>query len=439
MKIKTIIATIFLILLAQIAYTATYEEFIKDLKTIFFSTNGKANLFGYTQDFAFGEITEGSFSAGSFVVIKGKPDMASSIPPELYEDVAYGEVESIKGKYIKVFIIKRLKAIPQQSVIMGLNKLHLLITSNDDITPLLASLLKEKDFVILDKPDPKVLVKLSIQKIKQDNFGYKATLSPTERIISIGNISFDSTIQMPTSVETIKEPTQKPVIAFETIKTKPIVSTNTFITKHSKTGKIYVVDGLQIYCADCDNKGFTHTFPEKPVYVFEENGIIYIWDEKGKTTVLEGDTIKKIIGYKVPGFNGYFDPLTKKIFTDTLKTISMPEDAQYVYFYNNGLALIGNEKGLSLYKNSSLQKTLPLTSSILKIKPDTIALYTEEEEDVPLAGTYYKLFIKIYNLDGLNEVGSYELSENIKAFDIDITKKELLYLKKDGAIKKVGL
>jgi len=439
MKIKTILASFCLVLLAQTAYTATYQEFIKDLKTIFFSTTGKANLFGYTQDFAFGEITEGSFSVGGFVVIKGKPDMQSNIPPELYEDVAYGEVESIKGKYIKVFIIKRFKAIPQQSVIMGLNKLHLLITSNDDISPLLASLLKEKDLVILDKPDPKVLVKLSIQKIKPDNFGYKATLSPTERIISIGNISIDSTIQMPTSVAASKEPTQKPTLALETLKTKPIISTHTFITKHSKTGKTFVVDGLQIYCTDCENKVATLTLTEKPVYAFEENGIIYIWDEKGKTTILEGDTTKKIIGYKVPGFNGYFDPLTKKIFTEALKTILMPEDTQYVYFYNDGLALIGNEKGLSLYKNGSLQKTIQLTSSILKVKSNTIALYTEEEEDVPLAGTYHKLFIKIYNLDGLNEIGSYELSENIKAFDIDITKKELLYLKKDGTIKKVSL
>jgi len=439
MKIKTIIISICFIFIGQIAYTATYQEFIKDLKTIFFSTNGKANLFGYTQDFAFGEITEGSFSTGSFVVIKGKPDMSSNIPPELYEDVAYGEVESIKGKYIKVFIIKRLKAIPQQSVIMGLNKLYLLVTSNDDITPLLTYLLKEKDLVILDKSDPKVLVKLSIQKIKKDYFGYKATLSPTERIITIGNISIDSTIQMPVSVATIKESTQKPTSALETIKTKPIASTNTFITKHSKTGKIYVVDGLQIYCADCDNKSFTHTLTEKPVYAFEENGIIYIWDEKGKTTILEEDKIKKIIGYKVPGFNGYFDPLTKKIFTDKLKTISMPEEAQYVYFYNNGLVLIGNEKGLFIYKDGSLQKTLQITSSIFKVKPGTIALYTEEEEDVPLAGTYYKFFIKIYNLEGLDEVATYELSENLKAFDIDIIKKELLYLKNDGVIKKVAL
>lgn len=439
-KLLTITIFCFFSIFSNNAHSATYQEFIKDLKTIFLSTNGKANLFGYTQDFGFAEVTEGSFAVGNFVVIKGKPDMATSVPPELYEDVAYGEVESIKGKYIKIFIIKRLKAIPKESVVMGLSKIYIHLNTNDDILPILNNLLREKDFVVLDKPDQKALIKMTISKLKDNSFGYKVTLTPGERIISIGNITIDSSSSTPVIVKSTEPEMQKTYIPKETVKIKPVTSTNTFITKNSKTGKIWVAEGLQIFCADCDNKVSTqYTLSEKPIYMFEENGITYVWDEKAKTTILDGTTVRKNIGYKIPGFSGYFDPLTKKIFTDSMKTIQMPENTQFVYYYKDGLALIGIEKGFSIIKDGIVQKTMNPESEVFKIKQGSLLILIEEQEEVPLAGTYYKLMIKTYSLEDLKETGALEITENIKAFDFDLNSKELIYLKKDGNIKKINL
>lgn len=428
---------IVLLLNANILNAITYQEFVKDLKTIFFSTKGKAVLFGYTQDFAFAEITEGNFPIGSFVVIKGKPDMAQNVPQELYEDVAYGEVESIKGKYIKIFILKRLRAIPKDSIITGIDKLYIHVTGNNDITPFTTSLIKEKEFVVLDKIDSKVLLKISAQKISENNFGYKATLSPGDRIISIGSLTIDTKyepVPFTKPAEKTIEQTFKPV---DTAKVVPIQSSNAFVLKNTKTGKIWIADGLQVYCSDCDDrlsKQFTLT--EKPVYMFEEKGIIYIWDDKGKTISIDGSTIKKTIGYKIPDFSGYFDPSTKKILSDTMKAIQMPNEVTYVYQYRDGYILAGKEDEFFILKDGSKISSLKNTSAIFKIKENNLFIFNEEQEDVPLAGTYYKLTLNTYSIPELKQMGSLELPDYIKTFDFDPVNKEFIYIKKDGSVKK---
>lgn len=425
---------------ASLLYAVSYQEFVKDLKTVFFSTKGKAILFGYTQDFAFAEIAEGNFPVGSFVVIKGKPDMAQNVPHELYEDVAYGEVESTKGKFIKIFILKRLKAIPKESIITGLDKLYINIMGNNDIIPLTTSLIKEKEFVILDKIEPKVLLKISAQKIGENSFGYKAVLSTGERIISIGNLTLDTKYEPITTAKTDEKPKEEPFKPIDTTKVVPIQSSNTFIIKNTKTGKLWIADGLQIYCSDCDDrlsKQFTLT--EKPVYMFEEKGIIYIWDDKGKTISIDGSTMKKTIGYKIPDFFGYFDPSTKKVLADTMKSIQLPQEVSYVYQYKDGYILAGKEDEFFILKDSSKIASLKNLSSIFKIKENKLFIFNEEQEDVPLAGTYYKFTLNTYSIPELKQTDSLELSDFVKAFDFDPVNKEFVYLKKDGTVKKIKL
>ncbi|MCX7769781.1 MAG: hypothetical protein N2202_01735 [Proteobacteria bacterium] len=427
---------------APFLYAITYQEFVKDIKTIFFSAKGKAVLFGYTQDFAFGEVAEGNLSVGSFVVIKGKPDMTQNVPQELYEDVAYGEVESIKGKYIKVFIIKRLKAIPKDSIITGLDKLYIHVTGDGDLLPFTSALIKEKDFVVLDKMDQKVLLKISAQKIGENNFGYKATLSPGDRIISIGNVAVDTRVEPMPIAKAIEKPVEKPAEqAFrpsDIPKVIPVQPSNTFIAKNTKTGNTWIADSFQVYCADCDDrlsKKFTLT--EKPVYMFEENGIIYLWDDKGKTIVIDGSTMKKTIGYKIPEFFGNFDPSTKRILTDTLKSIPLPEDVAYVYLYKDGYIIAGKENEFLVFKDGSKLGSLVNHSAIFKIRQNSLFTFNEEQEEVPLAGTYYKLTINTYSLPDLKQTSVIELADYIKAFDYDPLAKEFIYLKKDGSIKKI--
>lgn len=423
---------------ANLLHAISYQEFVKDIKTIFFSANGKATLFGYTQDFAFGEITEGNFPVGSFVVIKGKPEMTQNVPHELYEDVAYGEVENTKGKFIKIFILKRLKAIPKESIITGLDKLYIHLAGNSDIIPFTTSIIKEKEFIVLDKIDPKVLLKITAQKIGENNFGYKAVLSPGDRIISIGNITLDTKYEPVQLAKPVEKKDEQPFKPVDITKVITIQSSNTFIVKNSKTGRIWIADGLQVYCSDCDDrlsKQFTLT--EKPVYMFEEKGIIYLWDDKGKTVSIDGSTMKKTIGYKIPEFFGYFDPSTKKILTDTIKAIQLPQEVSYVYLYKDGYILAGQEDEFFILKDGTKTASLKNMSAIFKIKDNNIYIFNEEQEDVPLAGTYYKLTINTYSIPDLKQVGSFEVSDAVKALDFDPLNKEFIYLKKDGKTKTI--
>ncbi len=423
---------------ANLLHAISYKEFVKDLKTIFFSVNGKANLFGYTQDFAFAEIIEGNFTVGSFVVIKGKPDIIQSVPHDLYEDVAYGEVESVKGKYIKVFILKRLKAIPKDSIITGLDKLYIHVTGNNDIIPFTTSLIKEKEFIVLDKIDTKVLLKISVQKISENNFGYKATLSPGDRIISIGNLTLDIQYEpIPYAKQTEKtvEPAFKPI---DTTKLVPVKPSNVFIVKNSKTGNIWIADGLQVYCYDCDEKlSKKYTLTEKFIYMFEEDGIIYLWDDKGKTVVIDSSSMKKNIGYKIPEFNGYFDPSTKRIIIDNLKSLHVPQEVSLVYLFKDGYILAGNENEFMVFKDGNKINALKNISAVFKVKNNNLFIFNEEQEEVPLAGTYYKLTLNTYSIPDLKHTETLELPDYIKAFDLDSSSKELIYLKKDGTIKKI--
>lgn len=440
MKKRWIISlfAIALLFTTNLLHAVSYNEFVKDLKTIFFSAKGKAILFGYTQDFAFAEIAEGSFSIGNFVVIKGKPDMAQYVPHELYEDVAYGEVESVKGKYIKVFILKRLKAIPKDSIITGLDKLYIHVTGNNDIIPFTTSLIKEKEFIVLDKIDTKVLLKITAQKISENNYGYKATLSPGDRIISIGNLTIDTRFEpIPFAKQTEKmiEPTFKPI---DTTKLVPIQPSNIFVVKNTKTGKIWVADGFQVYCSDCNDrlsKQFTLT--ERPIYMFEEKGTVYLWDEKGKTIAIDDSSIKKTIGYKIPEFAGYFDPSTKKILSDNMKAIQLPQEVSYVYLFKDGYILAGKEDEFFIFKEGTRIASLKNMSAVFKIKDNNLFIFNEEQEEVPLAGTYYKLTLNTYSIPDLKLSATLELSDYIKAFDLDSTSKEFIILQKNGIIKNI--
>lgn len=440
--IKIFLATLIFIFTNE-ASAVTYAEFIKDLGTLFFSTKGKATLFGYTQDFAFAEITEGNFSVGDMVVIKGKPDMAVSVPVELYEDAAYGEVESIKNKYIKIYIIKRIKTIPKEAIVSGFNKINIQIISNDNILPITTLLSREKDFIISERQDQKTLLKLYIQKIQENTFGYKVTLSANERILLLGNITITGTEPIITNEEKVSKPASilpPPHIGIVDTQNRNILGTFKTFTYDKKTQKFWIVNSdKQVIAYTFDGKkANTYNLMYNPVYIFAEAGKIYILDEKGKTNIIDDNSITTIEGFKIFGNTALFYPATKKISGN--ETMLFPDSVQYLYMLKNDMSVARTHDGIAILKNGIMQKSMSVSDdALIKITDEKIYIYKEEQEEVPLAGTYYKITLYEYAIENLTLTNTYVLSEPLKAFDVDTKTNELIYLKKDNTTKSIKL
>jgi hypothetical protein len=411
-------------------FAASFRDFMSDLRSSLFSVQGKGKLFGYTSEYAFAEIKEGNFKPGDVVIIKGMPDLGMQVPEDLYEDVAYGEVENVKGKILKISILKRFKAIPKEALVTGMKRLYVNLAGNDDISGLYPLFLKEKDLYIQDKPDEKTNIKIFFARQKDTVINYKVTGS-AGRIIMVGSF-------------TLQYEPEIPVPAKEQKEAKPEVILPVSIAFNDNNGDQWIVKNGVAVCHTCsDARSNKLNLKGRVINMFFENGRLVIWDDSGKTMLFGEKGEEKIYdGYLTQGGPFLFDPAGKNIYDAEKKQVITGDlkDISLVYYFKDGRALGRTDNKLVAMEGKKVIGELSVKEGdIVRIKGDKLYLFREVRESVPLAGDYVILVLETFDIKNLKLLKASEIKEMFAAFDVDEKNREVIYLKKDGNIKRTGL
>lgn len=430
LKIITLFLISFLLLTAGNLFAAGFNDFMKDLRDTLFSAQGKGKVFGYTADHVFAEVKEGSFKPGDVVIVKGMPDIGVPVPLDLYEDAAYGEVEEIKDRVIKIYILKKFKAVPREAYVAGMKRLHVNLVSGDDISVLYQLFLREKDLNIQEKPDEKTNIKIFFNDRKDGSFSYRV-VSSAGRILMVGSLTPQGE-----SAKTLSSAAQKDDKGESSL---PVI-----IAFNEKTGDQWILKGDTAVCHTCEeSRSRKAAVKGGPINMFFENGNLVVWGGDGKTVVLgEKGEETGYDGYLTQDGRFLFDPIAKKIYDPKKERVIAGDigNISLVYYFKDGRFLGRSGNKLAIMEGKNIINELPVKETdVIRLKGDKVYVFKEVREEVPLAGDYITLFLDVFEMKTLKPLRSVEMKEPLSAFDMDEKNGEIIYLKKDGTVKRIKI
>lgn len=400
------------ILLPKNSYSATFQEFINELRGTLFSVQGKATIFGYTQDFAFGKIVEGKFKEGDIVIIKDNTKLHEN------DELAFGEVENIKSNLIKIYITSYKKPLTKDATVIGIKRIYANIKIEDDNFYLKSLFLKEKDIQIQEKQDEKTNVNIFFAKKGENAYGYKV-ISPSGRMLLIGNVLLEKEMHSQTTK-----------------------ISNASVVFDDQNNHYWLLEGKELTCHSCSNTKTIKVDLEGSIIntYFDRNQVI-LWSDKNKSLAIDKELKTKILdGLLTQGEELLYLANEHKLY-DITKTKIISEIAKnidLIYRWQGKIAVARDNKKLILIDNDMVVAQLSLVDiPLFKIKGDNIYVYREVSEEVPLSGVYLSLFFEIYDLRKFNLIKREELAETLVSFDVDEKKQEIIGLKPDGTIKRI--
>lgn len=394
-------------LFSSTSYAVSFDNFVKDLRKIFYSVLGKATLFGYTKDFVFAEIKEGSFKAGDLVVINS--DALSG------DELAYGEVEDVKGKMVRIYITNAQKPLRKDAVVMGVKKIYANIKVDSDEAYIKSLFLKEKDIKLQDVPDEKTNVTIVFDKKEDASYTYKV-LAPSGRILVIGKL----TLQNGDDTRTFNLSTR---IAFD-----------------QNAAEHWLLKDDELFCYTCSvSKSTKINTDGKVLNMFSEDKKLYLLTENDKTFVYDGDKIHSYDGLVTQDEKLLYVPKDGKIYELVSRRVvkDLPQKLDYIYYWADNSYLAKKGEKLIL---SKVDKTFELSTQdapIIRVKKERLYLYREIKETVPLSGDYLALYLDIYDLKDLSLIKRFEIKESLIDFDVDEKNDEIIAVKYDGTIKRI--
>jgi len=412
LKVKNVVVSILFFalfcLFSETSYSASFDSFVKNLRDLFYSVQGKAVLFGYTKEFIFAEITEGSFKSGDLVVVKS--DNLSG------EELAYGEVEEVRGKITRIYITSLQKPLKKGVLVMGLKSLHANINIDDDNAYLKSLFLREKDIKLQSNKDEKTNVIINFSKKDETSYNYKV-LTPSGRLLLIGKLSLKNGEETP---------------AFS-ISMKLVFDEN--------TGEYWMFKDNELYCHTCSSSKTVRVNTEgKVLSMYLEGKNLYLLTEREKTFVVSDGKVSIYDGLVTQGEKLLYISKEAKLYDlNKQKVISeLPQKYDYVYYWNNGnfLGKIGG-KLVSVASDNKIAE-LPIEDApIIRVKSGKLYLYREIKENVPLSGEYLALYLDVYDLKSVSLLKRVEIKESFIDFDIDEKNGEIIALKFDGTVKRI--
>ncbi|GAB4440363.1 MAG: hypothetical protein OHK0040_11840 [bacterium] len=407
---RTALITFFLIfILPFTAKGADFTEFIRELRNVFYSVQGKATLYGYTKDFGFAEIKEGSFKVGDLVLIKSSDLSINS------EELAFGEVEDVKGKMARIYITSLIKPLKQDALVVGLKRIYANIKIDDNSPYLKALFLKEPEIKLQENRDEKTNVVITFSKNDEKSYGYKVT-TPAGRLIMIGNLSLDTQRVFTVPQENIK-------IAFD-----------------EETGNHWIFKDGELSCHTCSTAKTKKINSEGEVKrLFSERKKVYLMTDRDKTVVFENGENLIYEGLITQGEERIFYPKEKKIYDLKKEKVlkELPQEIEELYYWKNDTGLAKSGERLVLLKEGKKASVDISDMRTFRIKNDRLYLYREVKEMVPLSGPYVALFLEVYDLKDLLLQKRVEISESFSDFDVDEKAGEFIIVKPDGTVKRV--
>lgn len=394
------------------SYSATFHDFINELRGTLFSVQGKATIFGYTQDFAFGKIVEGTFKEGDIVIIKDDTKLHEN------EELAFGEVENIKGNLIKIYITSYKKPLTKLASVIGIKRIYANIKIEDNNFYLKSLFLKEKDIQIQEKQDEKTNVNIFFTKKSEHTYGYKV-ISPSGRMVLIGNVSFEKEMHSPTTK-----------------------ISNASIVFDDQNNHYWLLEGKELTCHSCSNTRTIKIDLDGSIIntYFDRNQLV-LWSDKNKSLSIDKEAKTTILdGYLTQGEELLYFASEHKLYdiTKTKIILDTEKKVDFIYKWQGEIAVASDNNKLILLDKGVVLAELALADiPLFKIKGDNIYVYREVREDVPLSGAYLSLFFEIYDLRKFNLIKRQEISETLISFDVDEKKQEIIGLKPDGTIKRI--
>lgn len=408
---KVLILYLFLLtsFIPRFAYSADFGVFIKELRNIFYSVQGNATLFGYSKDFGFAEIKDGSFKVGDLVLIKSSPHAVGS------EELAFGEVEDIKGKIIRIYITNLVKPLKKDAVVVGLKRIYANVKI-DDNNPVLKSLfLKEPEIVMQENRDEKTNVIITLNKKDENSYGYKV-ITAAGRLLLIGNLSLDAKRDMIFQQKALK-------LAFD-----------------EDSGNHWLFKDNELSCYTCVSaKSMKIELEGNVTNIYVDRKKVYMWTDKFKTLVFDNGKVLEYDGLITKGDELLFSPNENKLYDLSKGRIlkELPQKIGYLYYWKieSGLGRSGDK--LLFFSNEGVKELAIPEMSVVRIKNDKLYLYKEISETVPLSGAYIILYLEIYDLKTLTLQKRLEINESFLDFDVDEKSGELIVLKSDSTIKRI--
>ncbi len=401
---------VFLVVLVQCifglnnsSYGGDFDSFVKELRNIFFSVQGKATLFGYTKEYGFAEVKEGSFKAGDMVAIRSLSG----------EELAFGEVEDIKSGLLRIYITSQTKPLKKDSEVVGLKRIYANIRTEGNGAVIKTLFLKEKDFIIQENRDEKTSVVLYFDKKDEHTYGYRA-VTPSGRILLLGNISLNSVTLVGQYPQTIS-------VAYD-----------------EDGGNIWIYRGKELLCHSCSStEVIKPDFSGEVKAMFAGKKGVYLLTDKGSTFVIEGNNIHSRKGWITQGEELLFSPEEQRLYDlngNTVKNLS--QNLDMLFYWKEGVGL--GKKGDKLFMiGDTILKELTVSDvSLLRVKNDKLYLYREIKEEVPLSGVYLAIYLEVYDLKGLFLLKRSELNEEFVDFDVDEKNGEVIGIKRDGTLKR---
>lgn len=407
---RIFLVTLLLILIVPFAAKgADFTEFIRELRNVFYSVQGTATLYGYTKDFGFVEIKEGSFKVGDLVLIKSSDLSINS------EELAFGEVEDVKGKMARIYITSLIKPLKQDSIVVGLKRIYANVKIDDNNSYLKALFLKEPEIQLQENRDEKTNVVITFNKNDEKSYGYKVA-TPAGRLIMIGSLSLDTQKEFVVPQQTIK-------VAFD-----------------EETGNYWIFKDGELLCHTCSTAKKKKINTEREVKrVFYERKKVCLLTDSGKTVVSENGEVLIYEGLITQGEELLFHPKEKKIYDLKKEKVlkELPQEIEELYYWKNDTGLAKSGEKLVLYKEGK-KATLDISDMrTFRIKNDRLYLYREVKEMVPLSGPYVALFLEVYDLKELVLLKRVEISESFSDFDVDEKAGEFIIVKPEGTVKRV--
>lgn len=411
--LKTLLNLFFICFIFPLSVNATeVAGLVKELREIFYTTQGTGKLVGYSQEFAFIEIEEGAFKSGDIVVIR-----SDNVVPAL-EELAFGEVEEVKGKMARIYITNRIKPLKAGAKVMGLKRIYVNIKIDDD-NPYLKKLFSmEKDIQLQENRDEKTNVVLTFTKKTEGIYSYKA-VAPSGRILLLGTLSLGG--------QSVFEPV-------ETI--APVMK----ICYDNERGEIWILKNNELFCHTCTSfKNVIVGTGLNILRLYSENKKIYLHTEKSKTIVVDNDNINTYSGFIIQGGDGIYYPEEGKIYDIRREKVikELPEKYEYIYLQKGDVVIAKKGDKLILITNDKRREINITEGDIIRLKNDKIYVYREQKEEVPLAGAYETLYFEFYDAKTLTLEKRENIKEKVVDFDVDEKTGEFIVLKPDGTVKRL--
>lgn len=411
LKAKAILVLFLLILVPSGAWSAEPAQFVNELRSLLQSAKGQAVLFGYSKDFAFAEIKEGAFKVGDMVMIRGEDAITRG------EIMAFGEVEEIKDKFVRIYLANVLKPLKIGASVTGLNRIYAKLEIEDKEAYIPLVFLKEPDIVIQDKKDERTNVFIYFKKIGESEYGYRVT-TPTGRILLLGTLSIDLKKKAVEAEKGIK-------IAFD-----------------EERGNIWLLRGDELICHTCKDY-FTKkiSLEGEAKALFVKGGELFIETDREKTYHLKGDDIIIYEGFVVEEGEALYVRKEKKLYDIKRKEVllDVPYALERLFYWKDGVGIGKDDKDLLLFTKESVKRLDLREIPLVKVRKEGIYCYREVREEVPLAGDFLALYLEVYDIKNLVLKKRLEIRETVVDFDVDEKAGEVIVLKPDRVVKRIKL